>query len=198
MQGVRTIIEEFAAFAAWLAEERPEHLERIAALANGFEGWMKLEFFFWLTTYRSPRLMHEVASREGPDVGVEYKISLDPRFPDTPPTKQCDIWIRSSTNFNLFHYVELKAPFLNKNATKLLNSAAHDFVCMSRIRHSYEQAASGNAIILGVGFDDNNWKNGLERLRAYPGVPEDAALVDSGPIDRAGMIRWCGLTRSYL
>ncbi len=159
---------------------------------------MKLEFFFWLTSFRNPRLLADATSSAGPDVGLEYKLSLDSKFVGTPAVKQCDIWVRSSANPSLFHYVELKAPFLNKNASKLLDSAAYDFLCMSRIRHSYEQAISGNAIILGVGFDDSNWKKGLERVRAYPGVPEDLALVDAGSLDPAGKIRWCGLTRSYV
>jgi len=197
VRGVDSVVAEFRRFASWLNTTRPEELRRIASLANGFEGWIKLEFFFWLTSYRKPRLSADVGAPGGADVGLEYKVSLNPSFNGTPKVKQCDIWVRSKIQPSLFHYIELKAPFLNKNTGKLLDSSARDFLCMSQIRHSYEQALSGSAIILGVGFDDVNWQKGLSRVRAYPGVPEELVLADEGPLDNDGRIRWCVLTKTY-
>jgi len=197
MVGVDNIADEFRMFAGWLTTDRPRELERIEQLANGFEGWIKLEFFFWLTSYRSPLLNARAAAGIDADVGLEYTLRLDKRFRDIAPTKQCDLWVRSSAGPSLFHYVELKAPFLNQNTGKVLDSAANDFWHMSRIRRSYEQAASGNAVVLGVGFDTANWERGLDRVRAQACLPEDAQMAGEGVLGRAGLIRWCVLSKTY-
>ncbi|MFT3775152.1 MAG: hypothetical protein QM820_58135 [Minicystis sp.] len=199
MVGVDSVAIEFQRFAAWLTEERPHEIERIERLANGFEGWIKLEFFFWLTSHRSPPLTCAASSgAEEVDVGLEYALLLDQRFKDNRTTKQCDIWVRSSAGPSLFHYVELKAPFLNGNAGKILDSAGNDFWYMSRIRRSYEQAASGNAVVLGVGFDAASWARALDRLRAQAGVPDDLNFAGQGTLGRAERISWCVLTKTYV
>lgn len=168
--------------------ERSGAVDRIADLENGFEGWIKLEFLFWLRSHRTPALPAGSA-------GLEYKLALDQRHREMDrATKRCDVWVRS-TSPNLFHYVELKAPFFNGNAGKVLDSAAADFWYMARIRATYEQAASGNAIVLGVRFSDDGWRQGVERLRRVTGLPDEMALAGSGVL--GGSIRWCVLTRTY-
>ena len=188
MAGISDVATEFEAFADWLTETRPYMLRTIATLQNGFEGWLKLELYSWLTNVRSTPLVPEQ------DVGLEYKLTLDRRHRVT--TKQCDIWIRDVSEKG-YHYVELKAPFDNGNRAKILTSAAHDFWYMSRIRASYEQAVSGNAIVLGVRFTDESWSIGIEDVLAEAGLPEGATPVRNGSLDTAGSIRWSILTKRY-
>lgn len=131
------------------------------------------------------------------DAGLEYKVSLDRRSRGMDrTTKQCDVWIRSSQR-DWYHYVELKAPFLNGNTGKVIDSAASDFWYMSRLRRSYERAASGNAIVMGVGFGDTDWQRALERLRINAGLPEEFSPAGGGTIGRDDKIRWSILTRDY-
>src|SRR5690348_16900967 len=107
MLGVDSVATEFEAFGKWLTAERSPALARIEGLGNGFEGWIKLEFFFWLTSHRAPALRPWAPGVDG-DVGLEYTVRLDQRFWDMDrQTKQCDIWVRANdTDSPRYHYLE--------------------------------------------------------------------------------------------
>lgn len=190
MPGIRDVSSTFQEFAQHIRDNRSDAINCIANLDNGFEGWLKLEMYFWLVRTKH---LHPCE-----DSGLEYKATLDRRYAEMDRvTKQCDLWIRDSERTDAFHYIEIKTPFANTNRGKVLRSLAYDFWYMSRIRASYEQAASGNAIVLGVGFDDEEWRRGLEGVRYHAGLPEDAEAVGEGQIDSDGRIRWQVLTKRY-
>jgi hypothetical protein len=196
MPGITSVAQEFADFSAWLGEKTPEKIQRIGTLNNGFEGWLKLEFFFWLTSQRQ-EMLRSAGSGEDGDVGLDNNLHLDQHPPEVDrETKRCDLWIRDSSGTS-FHYVELKAPFANLNEGKLLASLGKDFWHMARIQKVSERAASGNAIILGVGFDEERWRDGTNRVRHYADLPVDTVLSGEGVLGRAGAVRWCVLTKTY-
>jgi hypothetical protein len=187
LAGVASVAEAFEEFARWLNKEHSEKALQLTEIANGFEGWLKIEFLLWL------------ARREGcgcrlggpdPDVGVEYKLAAG----GEAERKQCDLWVRSS-RADRFHYVEFKAPFANKNAPKMLRWAGTDLWYMANIHAAAEQAASGSTIIVGVGFNAAQWEVGRECVRTIakrPGLEPAAA----GTIAKA--IRWDVWTVTYV
>ncbi len=196
MPGITSVAQEFADFAAWLGEKSPEKIQRIGMLNNGFEGWLKLEFFFWLTSHRQ-EMLRSAGSDDDTDVGLEYNLRLDQRHAEMArETKRCDLWIRDSSGAN-FHYVELKAPFANLNEGKVLASLGKDFWYMARIRKASEQAATGNAIVFGVGFDEKRWRDGTNRIRHYADLPVDTVVSGEGVLGHEGVVRWCVLTKTY-
>jgi len=89
------------------------------------------------------------------------------------------MWIRARHSKVRFHYLELKAPFANQNQTKLLRSAGHDFWYMRRLAKVAEPA-SGNAPVLGVGFEDTAWSAAEEVV---------ATAADCDPDNRAPQMR---------
>jgi hypothetical protein len=95
------------------------------------------------------------------------------------------------------HYVELKAPFANLNEIKVLTSLGNDFWHMARIRKASERAASGNAVVLGVGFDEERWRDCINRVRHYADLPVDTVQSGEGVLGREGVVRWCVLTKTY-
>lgn len=198
MPGISDVGIEFERFAKSLGHRRKDLFSRIGSLRNGFEGWVKLEFFFWLVGEYGLRIPtpEQDWNENSADIGLEYKVRLDQRWNDRE-VKHCDLWIRDDQQKPGFHYVELKAPFANANMNKMLTSAASDFWCMSRIRKSYEQAVSGNAIVLGVGFNDDTWVQGIDRVRTESGVPEEMQESRSGVLDDKGQVRFSVLTRRY-
>lgn len=195
MRAIDNIHDKFAAFSDYLRRDRTTDTAQIAKLQNGFEGWLKLEFYFWLI--RECKLRPATETDTNGDIGLEYGVSLDGRTcKETRLTKQCDLWVRA-TKLPTYHYVELKAPFAKWNKRKVLTSAGYDFWYMSRLRHRYEQVATGNAIVLGVGFSEESWKEGILLVQKSAGIPEDVETVKEGFIDRNRTVRWCILTRQY-
>jgi hypothetical protein len=194
MPGITDVATEFGRFAQSL-RRRVGLVDCIGSLNNGFEGWVKIEFFFWLLTKRKLRAAKQEA---GSDVWLEYKVRLDRRHRGVSrEVKHCDLWIRDQTESG-FHYVELKAPFDNGNRNKVLASAAYDLWHMSRLRSSYEKAVSGNAIVLGVGFSPNSWKKGLELVRKEAGLEDDVdVLLKDGKLDDEGLVRFSVFTWRY-
>lgn len=189
MPGITNVADEFEAFSHSL-REREGVLTSLAALNNGFEGWLKLEFFFWL-------IRHHRLDATAEDVGMEYKVALDRRFASMDrPTKQCDLWFRAADE-SRFHYIELKAPFANANQGKMLQSASDDYWYMSRLRGSTEQVASGSAILLGIGFSEENWTNHALAVQDYAGMPDDRTSARIDCLDDAEMVRWAVLTTDY-
>jgi hypothetical protein len=192
MPGITSVAQEFADFAAWLGAESPEKVQRIGTLSNGFEGWLKFEFFFWLTSYRHELLRSNGSDDDG-DVGLDYDLRLGHRHPDMDRGK-CDLWIRDSLGSHL-HLVELRAPFATLN-DKLLTSVTNDFWHTARIRKASGRVASGNAVVLGVGADEEGWRDCIHRVRHYADLPVDTVLSGEGVLGREGVVRWCVLTKT--
>lgn len=183
MRGVSSVVDEFSEFVQ--DASRGVTLGRVASLANGFEGWLKIEFLLWF-------LGRGFTLNE--DVGVEYKFKTQADTGTGIFQKQCDLWVRSS-DLSRFHYVEFKAPFANHNRVKMINSAAYDFRCLARMEHGYEEAASGAVIVVGNGFGDTDWGMLLDTF--VTGALIDKMKVsrhDSGPSSR---LRWVGWTHTY-
>ncbi|MFI5297582.1 MAG: hypothetical protein ACHREM_05740 [Polyangiales bacterium] len=156
---------------------------------NGFEGWLKLEFLMWLSDRRSVAV-----GGPGADVGLEYKARLDGRSDsDGDEWKQCDMWIRAPDG--LFHYIEFKTPFANGNAGKMLRGAGADYWYMRRLRAGYEQAATGSAIVLGVGFDEKRWTTAREHVRGAAGIEPNSPPNRTGLLGKA--IRYDVWTYEY-
>lgn len=198
MAGIVDVGEEFRAFCTWLGGERAGTVEALGKLANGFEGWLKIEWLMWLHTQRGLRL--------GPDpvdpyaeVGAEYPAKLDQRHGGMDKeTKRVDLWIKDAGSPPRYHYVEIKAPFENQNADKLLDGAGDDLWYVTRLRKKYEQCASGSLVVLGVGFDDENWERALIRMLARAAnkrTNADGMPLPNGNMTAHGMlgdrIRWC-------
>jgi hypothetical protein len=193
MAGIESVAEEFGKFVRHLRETRPKDVEHIAKLSNGFEGWLKLEFFFWLGTSRG--LEPSTFEKGEREIGLEYKVRLDKRGTDRDE-KQCDLWVSSEPRKG-FHYVELKALFANANQNKVLGSAADDFWYMSKIPTWYEPV-SGNAIVVGVGFaEDAAWKQAIKYVTEKAGLSHDMEPPSGGPVDGEGRVRYSVLTKRY-
>ncbi|WP_434623951.1 hypothetical protein J3P84_14815 [Pseudomonas sp. Z1-29] len=192
MAGIPDVAAAFGSFMrSWEADRK--HLPcAVSALANGFEGWLKFEFYFWL--------IHSCGLR-GPDseladVGVEYKVALDQHWPQMDiVSKQCDLWIRDSDG-QRFHFIELKTPFANGNQGKLFNSAAMDYWYMTRLKVQAERVATGSVIILGVNFDKARWEAHLRGVEEYAGYVGHSSRT-SGTIPGIDALRWAVLTMRY-
>lgn len=149
IQGLESVGDAFSRFAAELQCKREPVIARIAQLTNGFEGWLKIEFLLWLV---------EQGLELNKGVGVEHRAKIDAQHAEMGrQEKLCDLWL-ASTSLDRYHYVELKAPFANRNQGKVLRSAGHDLWYVSRLEATYEKAATGNAIVVGVGFDEPAWR----------------------------------------
>lgn len=189
MPGIKDIAAEFSAFTDSMNTERRELIESISALNNGFEGWLKLELYFWLLKTRKLRASE--------DVGMEYKVALDQRYAVMDrQTKQCDLWVRDRDSQG-YHFAELKAPFANTNQGKVMQSAADDFWYMSRLKGSNESVASGSAVVFGVGFGAESWKLHLDHLVEYSGMPTDCVTTQHGLLGDNGNLRWSVVTTWY-
>ncbi len=186
MAPVPTIADAFDEFTRCLTAARPNRIDLIGDLDNGFEGWLKLEFFAWLVEHYQ--------CVPGVDVGLEYKVRLDQRRAVDKIVKCCDLWVRGPTPERV-HYVELKAPFANTNAGKVLTSAADDFWYMGRLRARFEAAATGNIIVLGVGFDERSWRRGRESIRARAQLCQEYEVTRSGEL--SSRVRWDVWTHDY-
>lgn len=194
MPGIKDVAIEFEAFTRSLSDERQGLIESISSLNNGFEGWLKLEFYFWLIKNRGLRALR---TDEEHDIGMEYKVALDQRHTAMDrQTKQCDLWIRDHDGSG-YHFVELKAPFANANQGKLMQSAADDLWYMSRLKAGSEKVVSGSSILLGVGFDTESWSQHIDYLSTYSGKPVGNLSVQSGALDEQGHIRWAALITRY-
>ncbi len=183
--GIDEVAVEFASFCSYLESERAIHMDALAQLGNGFEGWLKIEFVLWLAARGLA-----VAVREGEvhaDIGVEYKFSLDQRRKEMDrEQKQCDVWIRSAKNPRLFHYLELKVPFAGVN-TKTLMGAGDDLWYVTRPRKTWEQAATGSVIVVGVGFDEPGWTGACQLVSTHA---HGAFMDPSGKGTIGGGLRW--------
>lgn len=185
--GIKDIGSEFGAFVSTLQSDRKDALERIAACGNGFEGWLKFEFFMWLCN--RGLVPHE-------HVGLECKVALKPDGSTLGPRKQCDLWV-SSNVAGRYHYVELKAPFANKNSTKMLRYAGWDVWYMSQLDWAKPEvaAATGSAIVVGVGFTDRQWEIGRQLVREAAGLDADARPTAAGKVGE--VLLWDAWTRRY-
>lgn len=193
MPGIDNVATAFREFIESWGAERDYLPSSISALANGFEGWLKFEFYFWLIRSRG---------LQGPDdgwmgdVGVEYKVELDQCWADMDiPKKQCDLWIRDQDE-KRFHFAELKAPFANANQGKMFDSAAKDYWYMTRLKAQAEKVATGSVIIFGVNFESSRWEQHLEQVEEYAGFVEHSSKA-SGEVAGVSGLRWAVLTMHY-
>lgn len=193
MSGIDNVATAFRDFLQSWQQERDYLPSSISALANGFEGWLKFEFYFWLIRVRGLRGPHD--GWQG-DVGVEYKVALDQRWAEMDiVTKQCDLWVRDHDE-KRFHFIELKAPFANANQGKMFESAAKDYWYMTRLKAQAEKVATGSVIIFGVNFDQSRWKQHLQRVEEYAGNVEYSSKA-SGEVPGVDGLRWAALTMHY-
>lgn len=194
MPGVKDIAAEFEAFTHALSAERSELIDYITSLHNGFEGWLKLEFYFWLIKNR--KLRASLSDKEH-DVGMEYKVALDQRYGAMDrQTKQCDLWIRDQKTDG-YHFIELKAPFANANQSKMLLSAADDFWYMSRLTEKFERVVTGSTIALGIRFGAEDWAAHIDKVKAYSKVPSKELTVKLGSLGNHAQAQWAVLTTRY-
>lgn len=193
MTGIHNVATAFREFMQSWEHERNYLPSSVSALANGFEGWLKFEFYFWLIRARGLRGPHE--GWQG-DVGVEYKVALDQRWAQMDiVTKQCDLWIRDHDE-QRFHYIELKAPFANANQGKMFESAARDYWYMTRLKAQAEKVATGSVIIFGVNFDQARWERHLGRVEEYAGYVEHSSKA-FGTVPGVQGLKWAVLTMHY-
>lgn len=193
MPGIADVATEFEAFMKSWEDERADLPSAIGALANGFEGWLKFEFYLWLIRERGLR---GPSDEHWSDVGVEYKVALDQRWAGTNhKTKQCDLWIRDRDEAR-YHFIELKVPFCNANQGKMFKRAGNDFRYMSRLRTQAEGAATGSVIIVGVNFDQERWNRHLQGVEACAGGHRHTTRA-GGEVSGATGLRWAVLTTHY-
>ncbi len=193
MAGIESVAAEFRSFMESWENERQHLPSAISVLGNGFEGWLKFEFYFWLIHRRGLRGPHDGWLG---DVGVEYKVALDQRhYAMDFHTKQCDLWVRDIDEEH-FHFIELKAPFANANQGKLFESAASDYWYMTRLKAREEKVASGSVIILGVGFELPRWEHHLKMVEEYAGSIERSSR-DLGEVSGIEGLRWAVLSMHY-
>lgn len=192
MPGISHVANTFQAFLTDLKSRRAQTLPELARMRNGFEGWLKIELYLWL--------IEQYGLLAGEDVGVEYKVWLDQRRGQMDrATKQCDLWVRDAEAHGYYHYIELKVPFANYNQGKLFLSAADDFWYMSRLLASDQSAATGSAILLGAGFDEDAWKLAIHEAVDYAGNdPTQVQLqVGTAQLDAAPPLQWAVMTKIY-
>lgn len=196
MPGIKDVAVEFATFVDSLNADRAELIDSIAALNNGFEGWLKLEFYFWLIKTRKLRAAIDDRADDR-DVGMEYKVALDQRHAAMDrETKQCDLWVRNHDE-NGFHFIELKAPFFNSNYGKMIRSAADDLWYMSRLTGAYEQVVTGSTIAVGIRFTAEQWAEQVESVRAYSEKSSKPVSVTIGSFGKHQTAHWAALTVQY-
>lgn len=192
MPGIQNVASAFCEFMQSWEGDRKYLPSSISALANGFEGWLKFEFYFWLIQSRGLR----GPDRELADVGVEYKVALDQRWSLMDiAVKQCDLWIRDQDE-KRFHFIELKAPFANANQGKMFESAAKDYWYMTRLKAQAEKVATGSVIIFGVNFDLARWEKHLHYVEEYAGYVEHSSKA-FGTVPGVDGLRWAVLTMHY-
>ena len=200
MPGIDDVSSEFNDFIDYMRRKRLTQLDGLSKVVNGIEGWIKVEFYLWLTTARpSGRLAPTVADTEG-DAGMEYKVALDRGAQGMDrERKQCDLWIRSSADSSRYHYVELKCVFSQWNTPKMLRSAGDDLWYMRNLDPGPDASpASGSAIVLGVGFADQAaWDGAKELVLRHAGLPEDVVRKPDGRITDDGALRWMSFTHRF-
>lgn len=193
MAHTSTVSTAFNDFADELATERPGHLAALGNVVNGFEGWLRTEFLLWLAVARGFAI--DQGNGLG-DVGVEYLVQLDGRRTEVEE-KRCDMWLRAAPlPSRAFHYVELKVLFAATNCGKMTRLTGIDLHFMSRPRARYEEAASGNLVIMGSGFDASGWAEVRQELVERVPLATRAAGREWNDLTR-GMIRWDVWTAPY-
>ncbi len=182
-KGVADIGIAFEAFCANLRKTRSGDIDAIGVYGNGFEGWLKFEFLFYLAN------TYGLKPREG--VGVEPHVALT-----TGGVKQCDLWAVDATGLR-YHYVELKAYFNNGSKSKMSSGARNDLFYMATIDAADREtsAATGSAIRVGVGFDRQKWDQpdpAVQALQVSQGIP-----INTRTGSLSASVHWSVWTRSY-
>lgn len=152
---INTIAESFEAFMKWLEASRPEELAALAHTINGFEQWLRLEFWVWLLGQGIPY----------DEVGLEYRAELDDEGALRRPDKQkrIDLWVRAEGRKERYHYVEFKVVFPNANAGRMFRLAASDLWYLKHLDKS-QIAASTSIIVIGRQVSDAIWEQGRKAI----------------------------------
>lgn len=201
MPGIDNVGAAFKAFMGSISHERKAI---IATLNNGFEGWLKLEFYTWLI--QAHDLDYTAAHYHDRDAGMEYTIDLDQRFAGV-----CLDWYwqrglsAQCSDICLSHHPE-PTRHIVWLCDLLRQSAADDYWYMSRLKASTELVATGSAIVFGVGFSDNanvaaaqntqvdSWQKHIDYVRSYSGLSTELTLSDES---EHKAIKWAVLTHRY-
>lgn len=192
MPGVADVGIEFEKFLQSWTAERGNLPASVEVLGNGFEGWLKFEFYFWLI--REHGLRATCAGEYG-DIGVEYGVALDQRRASMDiREKRCDLWV--SDLEGRYHFIEIKVPFANRNQGKMFNSASDDYWYMSRLRSQAEQVSTGSVIIVGVNFADERWDKHLERVAGAADAYRQTSHC-GGRVPGSQSLHWAVLTTHY-
>jgi len=191
MNYIENVATTFEKFTKYLEKERSKDLKTIGRITNGLEKWLTFEFYLWLLM-ENEGMKPGHGSEETTDVGLEYRVLINREKTKTgkPKKKQCDIFIRSSKGF---HYVEIKAPINNGNCSKVLASAVNDLRYMKKIKQQ-EDPSTGNLIVFGIGFDDEDWKNAKNKITNDSGLP---CANGSKKRELISNIRWGVWTKEY-
>lgn len=189
MAGIENVAFTFKEFTDDLQKKRPEVLIHMSSLYNGFEAWLKFEFYFWLLTHKNLNPQNE-------DIGLEYKLEIKDSYYQT---KQCDLWVRDSIDNSKFHYIELKLVFNNRNTTKMFMQASDDAWYMAKIQTTEPQTPkTGNCIILSINLSQDSWDIGLKKVQKYYHLPKMKQVTQQSiDINTDKKIRWAVFTQIY-
>jgi hypothetical protein len=175
---ISNLAESFEAFMAWLSANRAEELAALEHTVNGFEHWLRLEFWVWLLGEGIPQ----------DEVGLEYRAELDEKGASLRPDKQkrIDLWVRAQSNKERYHYVEFKVVFPNANAGKMFRQAASDLWYLRHLDKS-QLVASVSVVVIGRSVGDFVWERGRKAIVKGAELPAEAQPTRS---DSTNAIRW--------
>ncbi len=175
---IKTFGASFRDFTAWLGEARGGDLRLFEHAANGFEQWLRAEFWLFL-------LRNGIDHRE---VGMEYRAELDEEARSLigERQKRVDLWVRANGHEEKYHYAELKVVFPNKNANKMFASAGRDLWSLRHL-HENQQAASVSAVVVGPCIDDALWEDGARVVIREAEVEAVSTEFRRGTV---GPLRW--------
>lgn len=189
MMGIDDVCRTFSRFVLDL--DKAGRLSQLEKLANGYEGWVKIEFLLWLA------FKGFIISGAEADAGAEYKLSPDRRKVSAAIRKQCDLWVRAKAaraSAAGYHYIEIKAPFVDANTKKVFASAATDLRRLLQMRKRYEQAVTASVIVLGVRFQRQVWDEAIAAMKEKARLNQIRLLERSR---RRGPLFWTVFTHEF-
>lgn len=96
---------------------------------------------------------------------MEYTLATSSIHPNmkTKVDKRVDLWVEDRSG-DTYHYIELKVPFSKQNKGKMFDSAARDFWFMCNLRPCTTWPTTGSVIVMGVGFNEQEWRKGMQKV----------------------------------